>query len=71
MTDVPPLAPADFRKSSRSEADKECVEVARRPDWSVVRDSKTQYGAAEDRRLSLHARPAAAFFAAVKGGQFG
>jgi len=70
MTSVPPrFTEADFRKSSRSEPDKECVHVARRPGWVEMRDSKTAFGAPSDGRIVLAERGAVSFLSAIKVGQ--
>lgn len=43
----------DFRKSSFSDPDRNCVEVAQRTDLAQLRDSKTAFGADDDGRLTL------------------
>jgi hypothetical protein len=51
----PTFCEDDFRKSSYSDPDRECVHVARRGAWIVLRDSKTVFDTPEDRRLVLTA----------------
>lgn len=71
MASVPPrFTAADFRKSSRSDPDKECVLVARQAGWVEMRDSKTAFGAANDRRLVLTELEGSELLRAVKSGQF-
>jgi hypothetical protein len=41
----------EFRKSSMSDPDRDCVAVARRPDRVAVRDTKTAFGAPGDHHL--------------------
>jgi hypothetical protein len=41
----------EFRKSSMSDPDMNCVAVARRPDCVAVRDTKTAFGAPGDHHL--------------------
>lgn len=47
----PAFAEAEFRKSSKSWPDKDCVQVARRDDWVAVRDTKTTFGTPADHHL--------------------
>lgn len=46
---------SEFRKSSMSEPNKECVQVARREDWVAIRDTKTAFGAPDDHHLLVTA----------------
>jgi hypothetical protein len=56
MTNLPPaFHETDFRKSSLSDPDRDCVEVARRGVWVAVRDSKTAFNSTEDCQLVLTA----------------
>jgi hypothetical protein len=45
-TSVPNLADAQWRKSSRSGGQGQCVEVARGEGWTAIRDSKNADGPA-------------------------
>jgi hypothetical protein len=52
MIDTPPaFAEIEFRKSSWSVPDKDCVHVARRVGWVAVRDSKVPFGGSGDQHL--------------------
>lgn len=51
----PAFSESEFRKSSISEPDKNCVEVARREDLVAVRDTKTSFGTSADRHLVVTA----------------
>jgi hypothetical protein len=51
ITVKPVFAESEFRKSSRSIPDKECVQVARRDDAVAVRDTKTPFGTPADQHL--------------------
>ncbi|MBE1580557.1 DUF397 domain-containing protein [Amycolatopsis roodepoortensis] len=57
---------SDFRKSRWSDPDKNCVEVAMSTEVVEVRDSKTEFGAADDHRLRMSPAAFAALIAAVK-----
>ncbi|WP_035283529.1 DUF397 domain-containing protein, partial [Actinokineospora spheciospongiae] len=48
-----PFSRNDFRKSSYSNPDANCVEVAQRADAVELRDAKTAFGSATDFRLHL------------------
>lgn len=61
------LAPAVWRKSTRSSDQGQCVEVADLDGAHLVRDSKNPAGAV----LSFEAAQWAAFTAAVRDGQLG
>jgi hypothetical protein len=63
MINLPPLCEGDFRKSSYSDPDRDCVHVARQGAWVAVRDSKTIFDTADDRRLVLTAEQFDAFLA--------
>ena len=52
----PVLREADFRKSSYSDPDRDCVQVARGSSWAAVRDSKTTFDSREDTRLMFTAQ---------------
>lgn len=57
MSNTPPMfTAADFRKSSYSDPNQDCVHVARRDDWVEVRDTKTVFGSPSDHRLAFTAR---------------
>ena len=64
----PTFTASDFRKATASEPNQSCVEIARRSGWAEVRDSKTEFGAANDLRIVL-AGPEA-FLGAVKADLF-
>lgn len=51
----PVFAEADFRKSSYSDPDRDCVQVARRGDRVAMRDSKTAFDGRDDCWLVLPA----------------
>jgi hypothetical protein len=50
---MPNFRRAEFRKSSVSDPNQECVEVAQRAGWVQVRDSKTAFGGPQDGRLGF------------------
>lgn len=71
MTNDPPdyaFARTDFRKSRFSEPDRECVEMARLKDRGLValRDSKTIFGAFDDRHLIVPDGAVASLVGALK-----
>lgn len=52
MSSIPPVfTRSEFRKANRSNADDQCVCVARRDGWVELRDDKTTFGATDDHRL--------------------
>lgn len=51
----PTFSEGDFRKSSRSDPDKDCVHVARRDGRVEVRDTKTVFGTPSDHHLAFTA----------------
>lgn len=53
IENAPVFTEVEFRKSSMSEPDKDCVQVARREDSVAVRDTKTRFGSAGDHHLVL------------------
>jgi hypothetical protein len=53
INNPPTFAESEFRKSSMSEPDKECVQVARQDHCVAVRDTKTTFGASDDHHLFL------------------
>jgi hypothetical protein len=53
IENVPVFTEVEFRKSSMSEPDKDCVQVARREDCVAVRDTKTTFGSLGDHHLVL------------------
>ncbi|MFC0107910.1 DUF397 domain-containing protein [Kibdelosporangium aridum] len=55
INEPPEFTETEFRKSSFSEPDKECVQVARRGGWVAIRDTKTTFGASDDHHLLLTA----------------
>lgn len=59
----PTFIEADFRKATMSEPNESCVSVARQGGRVEVRDSKTVFGAPEDRRLVLTAEQFNCFLA--------
>jgi hypothetical protein len=52
---MPNFRRADFRKSSLSDPQQSCVEVAQRAGWVQVRDSKTAFDGPQDGRLTFRA----------------
>lgn len=66
----PTFTVSDFRKATFSEPNQSCVEVAQRSGWAEMRDSKTEFGAADDHRLVLAGLEAATFVSAIKTGRF-
>lgn len=65
-TIAPHFVEADFRKSGRSEPDKNCVQAARCEGVAQLRDSKTDFGASDDGRLTVSAEQFDAFLRAVR-----
>jgi len=65
----PTFTVSDFRKATFSEPNQSCVEVARRSGWAEMRDSKTEFGAADDHRLVLTELEGSALIGAIKSGQ--
>jgi hypothetical protein len=63
INSVPAFAEADFRKSSHSDPDRDCVHVARRGAWVAMRDSKTAFNGRSDCRLMLPAEQFDVFLA--------
>ena len=59
----PVFAEADFRKSSYSDPDRDCVHVARRGAWVALRDAKTAFNGQEDGWLTLPAEQFDVFLA--------
>ncbi len=57
----PTFHEADFRKARLSQPQGNCVRVARRGQWAVVRDDKTVFGSAADQWLVLTAEEFDAF----------
>lgn len=49
----PQLDEDDFRKSSFSNPNQDCVNLAYRDSWVELRDSKTAFGTADDQRITL------------------
>lgn len=49
----PRFSQDDFRTSSFSNPNQDCVSLACRGSWVEVRDSKTAFGAMTDQRLTL------------------
>jgi hypothetical protein len=58
---MPNFRRAEFRKSSVSDPNQECVEVAQRAGWVQVRDSKTAFDGPQDGRLTFRASQFAEF----------
>jgi hypothetical protein len=52
---APTFSETEFRKSTWSDPDRNCVHVARREDRVAVRDTKTVFGSATDRHLTFSA----------------
>lgn len=66
---APTFEEADFRKSSRSVPDKDCVHIARRDGMVEVRDTKKVFGASDDHRLSFTAEQFDDFLARLARGE--
>ncbi|TDV44181.1 DUF397 domain-containing protein [Actinophytocola oryzae] len=49
----PRFAEYDFRKSSFSNPNQDCVGIAQRSGWVELRDSKTEFGTPSDQRIVL------------------
>jgi hypothetical protein len=56
INEPPEFTEVEFRKSSMSEPDKECVQVARREHCVAIRDTKTAFGAPDDHHLLFTAK---------------
>ena len=56
----------DFRKSSRSQPDQNCVHIARRPGRVEMRDSKTLFDSPADNRLTFDAEPFDGFLSRIR-----
>lgn len=69
VASAPVFEEADFRKSSRSLPDQDCVHVARRDGWVEVRDTKKVFGAPDDHRLLFTAAQFDDFLAGIERGQ--
>ncbi|MET8763083.1 DUF397 domain-containing protein [Lentzea sp. NPDC004782] len=69
IANAPVFEEADFRKSSRSNPDKDCVHVARRDGWVAVRDTKKVFGAPDDHRMWFTADQFDAFLAGLGRGE--
>ncbi|OLT22754.1 hypothetical protein BJF78_33225 [Pseudonocardia sp. CNS-139] len=61
---------SDFRKSSYSTPDQNCVAVARGAGGVAIRDDKVAFGTPADHHLTFPAAEFAAFLTAVRGGEF-
>jgi hypothetical protein len=70
MSTTPRFGPEAFRKSSYSEPDKACVEIAREGDDVAIRDSKKAFGSAGDAHLGFTSGQLSAFLSAVRKGTF-
>lgn len=55
----------DFRKSSFSNPNQDCVNLAYRDCWVELRDSKTAFGTSADQRIMLTDSAFLAFLATV------
>ena len=66
---APTFEEADFRKSSRSVPDKDCVHIARRDGRVEVRDTKKVFGAPDDHRLVFTAAQFDDFLARLARGE--
>jgi hypothetical protein len=51
MSGIPVFVESEFRKASASNASGECVRVARRDGWVVLRDDKKTFRAPDDQHL--------------------
>lgn len=60
------FAEHNFRKSGRSEPDKNCVQLARRDGVAQLRDSKAGFGAVNDGRLTVSTEQFDAFARALR-----
>lgn len=69
MHNPPQFRPCEFRKSSYSEqGNADCVMVARAAYWVELRDSKSEFGAADDVRLIFTAEQFDAFLTEIRDG---
>jgi Domain of unknown function (DUF397) len=66
---TPSFGADEFRKATRSNPTKDCVQIARRAGVVEVRDDKQQFGAPGDVRLRFTAAEFDAFLAGVQSGE--
>lgn len=66
---TPHFTQNDFRKATASEADKECVRVARRDGTVELRDDKQVFGSPDDHRLVFTDDRFDAFLAGIRSGE--
>jgi hypothetical protein len=62
----PSFREADFRKSSYSDPQQDCVHVAQRAGWVEMRDTKTEFDSPADGRLALTAEQFAGFLSSIR-----
>jgi hypothetical protein len=63
------FAEKDFRKATASNPAENCVRVARRAGWVVLRDDKTTFGAPDDHRIVLTSAEFDRFQAGIRSGR--
>lgn len=66
----PSFREADFRKSSYSDPNQECVHMAQGAGWVEMRDTKTDFGSPADGRLAFTTEHGRTFLGAVQADRF-
>jgi hypothetical protein len=62
----PSFNESDFRKSSYSDPNQSCVDIARRAGWVEIRDSKVLFGSPGDSRLAFAAEQFEGFLSSTR-----